>query len=52
MSQDEPGQDPKVREKNRKALVALAAVCLILGALGFIFARWLFTLPSVVKPGH
>lgn len=51
MSGADPGQDARTRAKNRKALVALTAVCLVLATLGFLFARWLFTLPSVVKPG-
>jgi hypothetical protein len=51
LTPDEPAPDAKVRAKNRKALVALTAVCLVLASLGFLFARWLFSLPSVVKPG-
>jgi hypothetical protein len=47
----DPGQDTRTRSKNRKALIALTVLCLILGTLGFLFARWLFTLPSVAPPG-
>ena len=45
------GQDPQVRSKNRKFLLILVAVCVVLAALGYLYASWLFTLPSVVKPG-
>jgi hypothetical protein len=51
LSDVDPGQDARTRAKNRKALIVLTALCLVLGTLGFLFACWLFTLPSVVKPG-
>ncbi|HET9251247.1 MAG TPA: hypothetical protein VFP58_03945 [Candidatus Eisenbacteria bacterium] len=44
-------QDPRVRARNRRFLVVLIAVCVVLAALGYLYASWLFTLPSVVKPG-
>ena len=44
-------QDPRVRSKNRKFLLALVALCVVLATIGFLYASWLFTLPSVVKPG-
>ena len=51
MTDVDPGLDARVRSKNRKALIALTVLCLILGTLGFLVARWLFTLPSVAPPG-
>jgi len=44
-------EDPRVRSRNRKFLVVLVALCVVLATLGFLYASWLFTLPSVVKPG-
>ena len=44
-------QDPGVRARNRKLLLVLIAVCVVLATLGYLYASWLFTLPSVVKPG-
>jgi len=51
LTEVDPGQDPRMRSKNRKALIALTVLCLVLGTLGFLFAAWLFTLPSVAPPG-
>lgn len=51
MTDVDPGQDARVRAKNKRALVLLTGLCLVLATLGFLFACWLFTLPSVVKPG-
>jgi hypothetical protein len=49
----DPGHDARVRSKNRKALIGLTVLCLILGTLGFLFALWLLSLPSVAPPaGH
>ena len=44
-------QDPSVRARNRKFLLILVAVCVVLATVGYLYASWLFTLPSVVKPG-
>jgi cyanate permease len=45
-------QDLRVqRSRNRKFLLVLVALCVVLATLGFLYASWLFTLPSVVKPG-
>ena len=51
MTDVDPRDDARVRSKNRKALLALTVLCVILGTLGFLFARWLMTLPSVAPPG-
>ena len=50
MTDVDGGQEARVRSKNRKALWALTALCLILATLGFLFARWLLSLPSVAPP--
>jgi hypothetical protein len=44
-------QDPRVRARNRKFLLVLVAICVVLATLGFLYASWLFTLPSVVNGG-
>lgn len=44
-------KDPGVRARNRKFLLVLVAICVVLATLGFLYASWLFTLPSVVKTG-
>lgn len=51
MNVDREHQDPRVRSRNRKFLLILVAVCVVLATLGYLYASWLFTLPSVVKPG-
>ena len=46
-------RDPRVRSTHRRVLIAIAVVCVLLGAIGFAYARWLMTQPIPLKiPGH
>jgi hypothetical protein len=55
---DEPAsapreRDPRVRATHRRVLIAIALLCVVLGAIGFAYARWLMTQPIPPKiPGH
>jgi hypothetical protein len=44
--------DAAVRSKLRKILVGVTIGCLVLGALGFLFVRWLATLPPGTLKAH
>ena len=46
-------RDPRVRATHRRVLVAIAVVCVLLAAIGYVYARWLMTQPLPIKvPGH
>lgn len=46
-------RDPRVRAKHRRVLLAIAIGCVLLAAIGFVYARWLMTQPLPLKiPGH
>jgi hypothetical protein len=46
-------RDPRVRATHRRVLIAIAFLCVLLGAIGFAYARWLMTQPIPLKiPGH
>ncbi len=46
-------RDPRVRATHRRFLIAIALLCVLLGAIGFAYARWLMTQPIPLKiPGH
>ncbi|HKO22584.1 MAG TPA: hypothetical protein VJX91_08005 [Candidatus Eisenbacteria bacterium] len=46
-------RDPRVRAKHRRVLLAIAVLCVLLAAIGFVYARWLMTQPLPLKiPGH
>ena len=46
-------RDPGVRAKHRRVLLAIAIGCVLLAAIGFVYARWLMTQPLPLKiPGH
>lgn len=46
-------RDPRVRATHRRVLIAIALLCVLLGAIGFAYARWLMTQPIPLKiPGH
>ena len=46
-------RDPRVRATHRRVLIAIALLCVLLGAIGFVYARWLMTQPIPLKvPGH
>ena len=45
-------RDPRVRATHRRVLVAIAIGCLLLAAIGYVYARWLMTQPIPIKvPG-
>jgi hypothetical protein len=45
-------RDPRVRATHRRALLAIAIGCLLLAAIGYVYARWLMTQPIPLKiPG-
>jgi hypothetical protein len=45
-------RDPRVRATHRRVLVAIAIGCLLLAAIGYVYARWLMTQPIPLKiPG-
>jgi hypothetical protein len=44
--------DPRVRATHRRVLVAIVIGCLLLAAIGYVYARWLMTQPIPIKvPG-
>jgi len=46
-------RDPRVRATHRRVLLAIAVLCVLLAAIGFVYARWLMTQPLPLKvPGH
>jgi len=46
-------RDPRVRATHRRVLLAIAIACVLLGAIGYVYARWLMTQPLPLKiPGH
>jgi hypothetical protein len=46
-------RDPRVRAMHRRVLLAIAVLCVLLAAIGFVYARWLMTQPLPLKvPGH
>jgi hypothetical protein len=46
-------RDPRVRARHRRVLLAIAVLCVLLAAIGFVYARWLMTQPLPLKvPGH
>lgn len=46
-------RDPRVRAKHRRVLMAIALGCVLLAAIGFVYARWLMTQPLPLQiPGH
>jgi hypothetical protein len=45
-------RDPRVRATHRRALLAIAVGCVLLAAIGYVYARWLMTQPIPIKiPG-
>lgn len=46
-------RDPRVRATHRRVLLAIAIGCVLLAAIGYVYARWLMTQPIPIKvPGH
>ena len=46
-------RDPRVRATHRRVLLAIAIACVLLAAIGYVYARWLMTQPLPLKiPGH
>jgi len=46
-------RDPRLRAMHRRVLLAIAVLCVLLAAIGFVYARWLMTQPLPLKvPGH
>jgi len=46
-------RDPRVRATHRRVLFAIAIACVLLAAIGYVYARWLMTQPLPLKvPGH
>jgi anti-sigma-K factor RskA len=46
-------RDPRVRAMHRRVLLAIAIACVLLAAIGYVYARWLMTQPLPLKiPGH
>ena len=46
-------RDPRVRATHRRVLLAIAVACVLLAAIGYVYARWLMTQPLPLKiPGH
>jgi len=41
----DPRHDPALRARLRKILAGIVVLCLILGAAGWAFVRWMATLP-------
>lgn len=45
-------RDPRVRATHRRVLLAIAIGCVLLAAIGYVYARWLMTQPIPIKiPG-
>jgi hypothetical protein len=45
-------RDPRVRATHRRALLVIAIGCVLLAAIGYVYARWLMTQPIPIKiPG-
>ncbi|HEX5030585.1 MAG TPA: hypothetical protein VFX78_03890 [Candidatus Eisenbacteria bacterium] len=46
-------RDPRVRATHRRVLLAIAIACLLLAAIGYVYARWMMTQPLPIKvPVH
>jgi hypothetical protein len=45
-------RDPRVRATHRRVLLAIAIGCVLLAAIGYVYAHWLMTQPIPIKvPG-
>jgi len=38
-------RDPNVRLRNRRLAILCVGICLVMAACGFVYVRWLMTLP-------
>lgn len=42
-------RDPQIRRRNRRLVLVCLGICLVMAVCGFVYVRWLMTLPPGVQ---